>query len=125
MSFIEQIWIVDDDSSIRWVMEKALAAADISNTSFESPLDLLEALKTDSPDVIVSDIRMPEMDGMEATVEIRKFKSKDELPIVALTANVLQEEVIHYKKIGMNDHIGKPFERSMGIFAQGDIQAAG
>ena len=65
------LWIVDDDSSIRWVLQKALQAADISCLSFENPEDLLLQLQSgQAPEVIISDIRMPQMDGMTLLNEV-------------------------------------------------------
>ena len=107
----EILLVEDNDINIMVamdVLESLGVKIDVANNGLQA----VDMAKRNHYHLILMDIQMPEMDGMEATVEIRKFKSKDELPIVALTANVLQEEVIHYKKIGMNDHIGKPFERS-------------
>ena len=60
----EQVWIVDDDSSIRWVMEKALTRAGMDCRAFESGTEVIDALEYEEPMVIVSDIRMPGMDGI-------------------------------------------------------------
>ena len=61
----EQVWIVDDDSSIRWVLEKAFANSNISCAAFESAENLLIALDHGQPEVIISDIRMPGLNGYE------------------------------------------------------------
>jgi len=68
----EQVWIVDDDSSIRWVLEKAFANENISCAAFESAENLLIALDHGQPEVIISDIRMPNIDGMELIKEIKQ-----------------------------------------------------
>ena len=60
-----EIWIAEDDRSLRWVMEKALKREGIGVCSFENAEELLEALKKNQPEIIVSDIRMPGMDGLE------------------------------------------------------------
>ncbi|MER2491667.1 nitrogen regulation protein NR(I) [Catenovulum sediminis] len=103
-----KVWIVDDDSSIRWVMEKALEAADISNTSFESPLELLDALKNDSPDVIISDIRMPEMDGMELLEQVHQHDS--EIPVIIMTAHSDLDSAVNAYQSGAFEYLPKPFD---------------
>ena len=57
------VWVVDDDSSIRWVLERALTQAGIANETFDSADAMLERIDHARPDVIVSDIRMPGTDG--------------------------------------------------------------
>ena len=59
MTDTNEIWVVDDDSSIRWVIEKALSGEEIPCRTFECAADLLSALESDSPKAIISDIRMP------------------------------------------------------------------
>ncbi|MBF0486672.1 MAG: response regulator [Nitrospirae bacterium] len=61
-------------------------------------------------DVVLMDIQMPEMDGFQATAQIRKKYSKDELPIVAMTAHAMKEEIEKCLNTGMNDYILKPIE---------------
>ncbi len=58
------VWIVDDDSSIRWVLERALTGAGVNSVTFDNGNAVLEALATQTPDVLLSDIRMPGMDGL-------------------------------------------------------------
>ena len=61
----DTVWIVDDDKSIRWVVEKALQKADIVTRTFSAGQDFLNALEGDLPDALITDIRMPGMDGLE------------------------------------------------------------
>lgn len=101
-----------EDNEINTVV--ALNVLDEMNIEAECATTGLEAVakvKIQEFDLVLMDIQMPEMDGMEATREIRKFKTSGQLPIVALTANVMPEEVQQYMAIGMNHHIGKPFEQ--------------
>ena len=65
-----KVWVVDDDSSIRWVLERALSQAGIGIESFDSADRLLKRLDRDSPDVVISDIRMPGTDGLELLAKI-------------------------------------------------------
>ncbi|MCW8932315.1 MAG: response regulator, partial [Gammaproteobacteria bacterium] len=63
MSTQNIVWVIDDDRSIRWVLEKAFKQADLQVESFENAESVLNALKNSQPDTIVTDIRMPGMDG--------------------------------------------------------------
>ena len=81
----EQVWIVDDDSSIRWVLEKAFKNAQISSASFENPNNLLTALDHGQPEVIISDIRMPHMDGMTLLGKINQ--QFPDIPVIIMTAH--------------------------------------
>ncbi len=58
MTDIQNVWVVDDDKSIRWVLEKALTKEAVSITSFARPEKVLQQIKIEHPDVIISDIRM-------------------------------------------------------------------
>ena len=59
------VWVIDDDRSIRWVLEKALQRADMAVTGFSDASGVIEALSHERPDVVVSDIRMPGKNGIE------------------------------------------------------------
>ena len=65
------IWVADDEKSIRWVLDKALSKEGMRVTCFESAEDLLENFGRETPDVIISDIRMHGMDGLALLAEIR------------------------------------------------------
>ena len=84
MPVTEQVWIVDDDSSIRWVMEKALSRAGLSCRAFENGNDVMDALAQEEPMVVVSDIRMPGMDGIVLLSQIKA--QQPDLPVIITTA---------------------------------------
>ena len=67
---MKPIWIVDDDASIRWVLEKALARENLATRSFASGREALAAFETDTPQVLVSDIRMPGESGLEGVPKL-------------------------------------------------------
>ena len=78
------VWVVDDDSSIRWVLERALAGAGLTCTTFENGAEVLEALASKTPDVLLSDIRMPGMDGLALLKQIKQRHPM--LPVIIMTA---------------------------------------
>jgi two-component system nitrogen regulation response regulator GlnG len=104
----EIVWIVDDEQSIRWVLERALSKADMDVTSFSSATLLLKALDKTCPDAIISDIRMPEMDGFELLRRIHKIYP--DLPVIIMTAHSdMDSAVLAYKK-GAFEYLPKPFD---------------
>lgn len=105
----ESVWIVDDDSSIRWVLQKALQAADISCLSFENPEDLLLQLQSGhAPEVIISDIRMPQMDGMTLLNEVHA--SHPMLPVIIMTAHSDLDSAVNAYQKGAFEYLPKPFD---------------
>lgn len=108
MSFTEQIWIVDDDSSIRWVMEKALSRAGLDCRIFESADEVLAALASEEPMVVVSDIRMPGMDGIHLLSHIRK--EQPDLPVIITTAHSDLDSAVNSYEEGAFEYLPKPFD---------------
>ena len=68
-----KVWVVDDDQSVRWVLEKALKQADMQTRSFERAEHLLEALGDGEPDVLITDVRMPGVNGFQLAEQIREL----------------------------------------------------
>ncbi len=108
MPFNEQVWIVDDDSSIRWVMEKALTRAGMDCRAFESADEVLAALSSEEPMVVVSDIRMPGMDGIRLLSEIRR--QLPELPVIITTAHSDLDSAVNSYEEGAFEYLPKPFD---------------
>jgi two-component system, NtrC family, nitrogen regulation response regulator GlnG len=103
-----KVWVVDDDSSIRWVLEKALTQAGIDNDSFEDGEHLLARLEREQPDVIISDIRMPGIDGLELLSHINT--RHPDLPVIITTAHSdLDSAVASYQR-GAFEYLPKPFD---------------
>jgi len=101
-------WIVDDDSSIRWVLERALIGAGITCATFDSAHQVLDALATQTPDVLLSDIRMPGMDGLTLLMQLKQRHPM--LPVIIMTAHSdLDAAVSAYQK-GAFDYLPKPFD---------------
>lgn len=109
----EQIWIVDDDSSIRWVLEKAFASANISTASFESAKNLLLALDHDQPEVIISDIRMPDIDGITLLNSISK--DHPSIPVIIMTAHSDLDSAVSAYKGGAFEYLPKPFDMDEAV----------
>lgn len=105
---MKPVWIVDDDQSIRWVLEKALARVSIPTQSFASADDMLEALEHDAPSVLVTDVRMPGKDGLTLLQEIKS--EHPNMPVIVMTAYTdLNSTVAAFKK-GAFDYLAKPFD---------------
>jgi len=104
----QTVWIVDDDRSIRWVMEKALSRADLDVTSFENGTDLLAQLDKQQPDTIISDIRMPGIDGLQLLKKIHA--SNPLLPVIITTAHSDLDSAVAAYQGGAFEYLPKPFD---------------
>ncbi|MBV1879273.1 MAG: nitrogen regulation protein NR(I) [Pseudomonadales bacterium] len=102
------IWVVDDERSIRWVLDKALTQAGMAVTCYENSASLLADLGHNTPDAIVSDIRMPGMDGLELLDKIQL--SHPEIPVIIMTAHSDLDSAVSSIKGGAFEYIPKPFE---------------
>ncbi len=102
------VWVADDDSSIRWVLERALNQAGIENRSFEDADQLLRQIATEQPDVIISDIRMPGTDGLEL---LEKLNAQyPELPVIITTAHSDLDSAVTSYQQGAFEYLPKPFD---------------
>ena len=105
---MKPIWIVDDDESIRWVLEKALARESLPTQSFNSARDAMRALETDSPQVLVSDIRMPGASGLEL---LKLMKDKfPAVPVIIMTAFSDLDSAVAAFQGGAFEYLAKPFD---------------
>ena len=102
------VWIVDDDSSIRWVLERALTGAGLSCATYEGGNDVLEALATQTPDVLLSDIRMPGIDGLALLKQIKQRHPM--LPVIIMTAHSDLDAAVSAYQQGAFDYLPKPFD---------------
>ncbi|MFI3188354.1 nitrogen regulation protein NR(I) [Crenothrix sp. D3] len=108
MNKSEIVWIVDDDKSIRWVVEKALQKADFITRSFSDANALLTALQSDLPDALITDIRMPNMDGLTLLDKLQH--SHPDLPVIVMTAHSDLESAVSAFHGGAFDYLPKPFD---------------
>ena len=108
MSEDRTVWVVDDDRSIRWVMEKALTQAGLLCQSFETAEALLEAITSGAPDVVISDIRMPGIDGLALLGQLRA--AYPELPVIITTAHSDLDSAVASYEEGAFEYLPKPFD---------------
>ena len=113
-----RIYLVDDDKFNLKIATSILTKNDIEVTSFTSGIELLDYLKNDTPDLILLDIMMPEMDGFETLANIRKLEEKldlEEIPVIFLTSDEDNESETRGFEMGVSDYIRKPFEPAVLI----------
>ncbi|MBC7860469.1 MAG: nitrogen regulation protein NR(I) [Burkholderiaceae bacterium] len=105
---MKPIWIVDDDESIRWVLEKALARENLATKSFANARDAIAALEFETPQVLVSDIRMPGTSGLELLQEVKA--KLPGLPVIIITAFSDLDSAVAAFQGGAFEYLAKPFD---------------
>ena len=105
---MKPIWIVDDDQSIRFVLEKALAREELPVRSFTNPRDVLLALEDDAPQVLVSDIRMPGGTGIDLLASVKARHPG--LPVIIMTAYSDLDSAVSAFQSGAFEYLPKPFD---------------
>ncbi len=110
---MKPIWIIDDDKSIRWVFEKALARTEFDFKTFSSVTDALAELAHEQPQVIVSDIRMPSGNGLDFLSDVKK--SYPDIPVIVMTAYSDLESAVSAFQGGAFEYLAKPFDVDQAI----------
>jgi two-component system, NtrC family, nitrogen regulation response regulator GlnG len=105
---MKPIWIVDDDQSIRFVLEKALAREEFAVRSFTNPRDVIAALADDEPQVLVSDIRMPGGSGVDLLAQVKEMHPG--LPVIIMTAYSDLDSAVSAFQGGAFEYLPKPFD---------------
>lgn len=108
MSRSENVWIVDDDRSIRWVLDKALQQEGMEPVCFDNADSALARLPRQHPDVLISDIRMPGTSGLELLATIREQYPK--LPVIIMTAHSDLDSAVASYQGGAFEYLPKPFD---------------
>jgi two-component system, NtrC family, nitrogen regulation response regulator GlnG len=108
MSYNRTICVIDDDSSIRWVLDKALTNAGLQVAGFDSADSALRAISKQEPAVIITDIRMPGMDGLALLEHINS--RYPELPVIIMTAHSDLDSAVSAYKGGAFEYLPKPFD---------------
>ena len=104
----DTVWVVDDDRSIRWVLEKALAREGIPHQSFASAYEVMQALALSQPQVLVSDIRMPGESGLALLAEVKE--RHPQVPIIIMTAYSDLDSAVAAFQGGAFEYLPKPFD---------------
>jgi len=102
------VWVVDDDAAVRWVLDKALKGAGMVTRTFERGEPFLAALKESRPDVVVTDVRMPGMDGLELMRRLEGLGMS--LPVIVITAHTDLESAVAAYRGGAFEYLPKPFD---------------
>ncbi len=103
------IWCVDDDNTIREIEVYTLEQTGFSARGFADGSSMLDALKTETPDLIVLDIMMPEMDGLEVLRKLRSEPAHKDIPVIMATAKGTEMDKIVGLNSGADDYLVKPF----------------
>ncbi len=103
-----RVWVVDDDRSIRWVLERAMSAAGIPITAFASADHAMHHLTDEPPIAVITDVRMPGTDGMEFIERIHA--AHPELPVIVMTAHSDLDSAINAYQSGAFEYLPKPFD---------------
>ena len=110
---MKPVWVIDDDRSIRWVFEKALAREGLPYKTFAGAQEALDALKQGAPQVLVSDIRMPGASGLELLQSVKQ--SHPGLPIIIMTAYSDLESAVAAFQGGAFEYLPKPFDVDQAV----------
>ncbi|NMM37799.1 MAG: nitrogen regulation protein NR(I) [Glaciimonas sp.] len=110
---MKPIWIVDDDESIRWVLEKALARENLITRSFTNARDAIAALADETPQVLVSDIRMPGASGLELLQTVKT--QYPGLPVIIMTAFSDLDSAVAAFQGGAFEYLAKPFDLEKAV----------
>ncbi|HEX5364706.1 MAG TPA: nitrogen regulation protein NR(I) [Gallionella sp.] len=110
---MKPVWIIDDDRSIRWVLEKSLTREDIEFKSFASADDAMRELKSGQPQVVVSDIRMPGSSGLDFLQALRQ--RHPDIPVIIMTAYSDLESAVSAFQGGAFEYLPKPFDINHAI----------
>jgi len=102
------IWVIDDDRSIRWVLERALKQVDIDVETFDSAKHIMDRLSERQPDAIISDIRMPELNGLDLLGTITEMYP--DLPVIIMTAHSDLDSAVSAYQGGAFEYLPKPFD---------------
>jgi two-component system nitrogen regulation response regulator GlnG len=102
------VWVIDDDRSIRWVLEKALAQANLNVRTFDSANDIADTLDRQQPDAIITDVRMPGTSGLDLLKVIHD--KAPHIPVIVITAHTDLDSAVASYRGGAFEYLPKPFD---------------
>jgi two-component system, NtrC family, nitrogen regulation response regulator GlnG len=108
-----EVWVVDDDAGIRWVLERAMDQAGLACRGFDSALPALDALQQGRPDVLVTDIRMPGPDGLALLARLKN--EWPDLPVIVITAHSDLDSAVAAYQGGAFEYLPKPFDIDQAV----------
>ena len=104
----KNIWIVDDDESIRWVLEKGLAESGMDVQTFDSANKVIKRLETENPQLVLTDIRMPGPSGIELLDKVKELRP--DIPVIIMTAHSDLDSAVESYEHGAWEYLPKPFD---------------
>ena len=104
----KNIWVVDDDESIRWVLEKGLAESGMDVQTFDSANKVIKKLETENPQLILTDIRMPGPSGIELLDKVNELRP--DIPVIIMTAHSDLDSAVESYEHGAWEYLPKPFD---------------
>src|ERR1700685_4107335 len=118
-----RVWLVDDDASIRWVLERALRNGGMLPRTFDAAESALTALRGDAPDVLITDIRMSGQSGLELLKRIRE--TRPNLPVIVMTEYADLGNAVSAYESGAFEYLAKPFDIDQAVDLVKRAAAAG
>ena len=107
------VWVVDDDESIRWVLEKGLSENGLKVETFESAHQVIKKLEEESPGAILSDIKMPGTSGLALLDQVKEIRP--DIPVIIMTAHSDLESAVESYEHGAWEYLPKPFDINEAI----------
>ena len=104
----KNIWVVDDDESIRWVLEKGLSDSGLEVQTFDSANKVIKKLETENPQLILTDIRMPGPSGIDLLDKVKELRP--EIPVIVMTAHSDLDSAVESYEHGAWEYLPKPFD---------------
>ncbi len=104
-----KIWCVEDDPNINNLVVYAMQSAGYKARGFSSHTDFEQAMAADKPDLLILDVMLPDMDGMEILSGIKRKASTRNIPVIMLTAKTAEIDKVRRLDMGADDYVAKPF----------------